>query len=131
MTILPTSDGYVSISPREERQWAAWLEVMGSPDWGSDPRFATKTDRVANWDVLHAAMSRWSRHSAKQWMTDPAQAAHVPSFPLREPAEQLASPQLVHRDFYRLLEIDGRTVETPGRRLVCIPKHAEHYPKRI
>ena len=30
---------------------------MGSPEWGSDPRFATKPDRVANWDALHALMS--------------------------------------------------------------------------
>ena len=34
---------------------------MGSPEWGSDPRFATKPDRVANWDALHALMSEWSR----------------------------------------------------------------------
>ena len=77
---------------------------MGSPDWGSDPRFATKPDRVANWDALHALMSAWSRQHDKQWIADMAQAAHVPSFPLREPAEQLASPQLAHRGFWR----DGR-----------------------
>ena len=59
--ILPARDGYAAISPREDRQWAAWLEAMGSPDWGSDPRFATKPDRVANWDALHALMSEWSR----------------------------------------------------------------------
>ena len=43
-----------------------------------------------------------------------AQAAHVPSFPLREPAEQLASPQLAHRKFWRRIEIGGRTVKAPG-----------------
>ena len=59
-------------------------------------------------------MSQWSRHRTKQWIADQAQAAHVPSFPLREPAEQLASPQLAHRHFYRSLEIDGRTVKMPG-----------------
>ena len=57
VTILPARDGYAAISPREERQWASWLAVMGSPDWGKDPRFATKPDRVANWDALHALMS--------------------------------------------------------------------------
>src|SRR6516162_690395 len=52
VTILPASDGYAAISPREDRQWAAWLAVMGSPDWGADPRFARKLDRIANWDEL-------------------------------------------------------------------------------
>jgi crotonobetainyl-CoA:carnitine CoA-transferase CaiB-like acyl-CoA transferase len=114
VTILPARDGYVAISPREERQWAAWLTVMGSPDWGRDPRFATKPDRVANWDALHALMSAWSRHHGKQWIADGAQAAHVPSFPLREPAEQFESPQLEHRHFWRAIEVNGRRVKAPA-----------------
>ncbi len=114
VTILPAHDGYVAISPREDRQWASWLLVMGAPDWGKQPRFATKPDRVANWNALHALMSAWSLRYDKQWIADAAQAAHVPSFPLREPAEQLTSPQLDHRDFWRSLEIAGRTVKAPG-----------------
>ena len=112
--ILPTSDGYAAISPREDRQWATWLKVMGSPAWGDDPRFKTKPDRVANWDALHALMSEWSRRHTKQWIADAAQEAHVPSFPLREPAEQLTSPQLAHRGFWRDMTIAGRAVKAPG-----------------
>ncbi len=114
VTILPACDGYVAISPREDRQWASWLSVMGSPDWGNDPRFATKPDRVANWDALYALMSAWSRQYGKQWIADKAQAAHVPSFPLCEPAEQLDSPQLEHRKFWRRIELGGRSVKAPG-----------------
>jgi crotonobetainyl-CoA:carnitine CoA-transferase CaiB-like acyl-CoA transferase len=112
--ILPASDGYAAISPREDRQWTAWLKVMGSPEWGDDPRFKTKPDRVANWDALHALLSEWSRHHTKQWIADAAQEAHVPSFPLREPAEQLLSPQLAHRGFWREATIAGRPIKTPG-----------------
>ena len=112
--ILPARDGYAAISPREDHQWAAWLEAMGSPAWGSDPRFITKRDRVANWDTLHALMSEWSRQHDKQWIADTAQAARVPSFPLRELAEHFASPQLAHRGFWRNVEVDGREVKAPG-----------------
>ncbi len=112
--ILPARDGYVAISPRESHQWAAWLHVMGSPDWGKDPRFVHKHDRVANWDALHALMSAWSKQHDKQWIADAAQHAHVPSFPLREPAELLVSPQLEHRRFYRAMQIAGRDVTAPG-----------------
>ncbi len=114
VTILPAKDGYTAISPREDHQWAAWLAAMGSPEWGDDPRFAAKPDRIENWDALHALMSDWSRRHDKQWIADTAQAAHVPSFPLRDPAEQLDSPQLAHREFYKTLDIDGRTVKTPS-----------------
>ena len=114
VTILPASDGYTAISPREDKQWAAWLAAMGSPAWGNDPRFATKPDRVANFDALHELMSAWSRQHGKQWIADQAQAAHVPSFPLRELAEQLDTPQLRHRAFFRSLDVAGRTVRAPG-----------------
>jgi crotonobetainyl-CoA:carnitine CoA-transferase CaiB-like acyl-CoA transferase len=112
--ILPASDGYVAISPREEKQWAAWLAAMGSPAWGAELRFATKPDRVANWDALHALMSEWSREHPKQWIADTAQAAHVPSFPLRELSEHLTSAQLRHRGFWRDTAVGGRTIQMPA-----------------
>jgi benzylsuccinate CoA-transferase BbsF subunit len=59
-------------------------------------------------------MSAWTRRHGKQWIADRAQRAHVPSFPLREPAEQLASPQLADRGFWRRLEIKARYLATPG-----------------
>ena len=112
--ILPARDGYVAISPREDRQWASWLTVMGSPTWSNEARFRTKADRASNFDALHQLMSAWSSEYDKQWIADRAQAAHVPSFPLREPSEQLRSQQLHHRRFYRPIRIDGQTIQAPG-----------------
>lgn len=114
VTILPASDGYAAISPREERQWASWLKAMGSPDWGADPRFATKPDRVKNWDALHALMSQWSRQHDKQWIADAAQREHVPSFPLREVAEHLDTPQMRHRRYYEPYDLAGKAIRRPG-----------------
>jgi crotonobetainyl-CoA:carnitine CoA-transferase CaiB-like acyl-CoA transferase len=114
VTILPARDGYVAISPREDRQWAAWLGVMGSPAWGREARFARKPDRVKNWNALHALMSRWSRAHDKQWIADAAQAAHVPGFPLRAPGESLESAQLNGRGFFRPLTVNGVTLKAPG-----------------
>jgi crotonobetainyl-CoA:carnitine CoA-transferase CaiB-like acyl-CoA transferase len=114
VTILPARDGYAAISPREDKQWASWLVAMGSPAWGADARFVTKPDRVANWDALHALMSDWSRQYDKQWIADTAQRAHVPSFPLREVAEHLDTPQLRHRRYYRPLDLCGKTIQAPG-----------------
>lgn len=110
--ILPASDGFAAISPREDHQWAAWLEAMGSPAWGHDARFATKQDRIQNWDELHTLMSVWSRQRDKQLIARLAQKAHVPSFPLKEPAEHLTSHQLESRCAFRKLEIDGAVIKT-------------------
>ena len=100
VTILPARDGYAAISPREEKQWTSWLKAMGSPAWGADPRFVSKANRVKNWDALHALMSQWSRQHDKQSIADAAQREHVPSFPLRDVAEHLDTPQMRHRRYY-------------------------------
>jgi len=114
VTILPASDGYAAISPREEKQWTSWLKAMGSPAWGADPRFVAKADRVKNWDALHALMSQWSRQRDKQSIADTAQRAHVPSFPLRDVSEHLDTPQMRHRRYYEPHDLAGKTIQMPG-----------------
>ncbi len=104
VSIIPASDGFVAISPREERQWRAWLGVMGDPDWGAEERFATKADRARNWGELHPLISEWSASHPKQWIYETAQDAHVPSFPLATPGDLLESPQLLHRGFFTEFE---------------------------
>ena len=129
VTILPAKDGYVAISPREDRQWARWLEAMGSPDWASEPRFEGKSDRVENWDELHALMSEWSRCHNKQWIADAAQSAHVPSFPLGELSEHLSSEQLRYRDFFKSIDINGHQIKAPGPPFRLAVTEADRKPR--
>jgi crotonobetainyl-CoA:carnitine CoA-transferase CaiB-like acyl-CoA transferase len=112
--ILQASDGYVAISPREEKQWLAWLQAMGSPRWGHEARFARKADRVANWDALFAKMSEWSVNYDKKTIAELAQTAHVPSFPLCELVEHFSLEQLKYRDFFKKIEIAGEACRVPG-----------------
>ncbi len=106
--ILPARDGFAAISPRDDHQWAAWLTVMGVAGLvGAEPRFKTKPDRVANWDALHALMSERSRHTTSRRSPTWRRKRMCRAF-LREPVEQLASPQLAHRGFWNDREIGGR-----------------------
>jgi len=57
-------------------------------------------------------MSDWSRNYKKQSIADMAQSAHVPSFPLREPSEQLNSPQLIQRKSFRTRKFKNYTLKT-------------------
>ena len=40
----------------EKRQWPALLEVLGQPDWGNDPRFASQTLRRTHASALVAVL---------------------------------------------------------------------------
>lgn len=105
--VLPVHDGYIAISPREEHQWASWLNVMGNPDWGTDSRFTDRAGRAANWDALFELMRGWSVGLRKDEIVAAAQQAHVPCLPWELPDAHLTSAQLQHRGFWRKVDVPG------------------------
>ncbi|MEE8442726.1 MAG: CoA transferase [Dehalococcoidia bacterium] len=104
VAILPTSDGYVAVSPREEHQWTAWLELMGNPSWGSDERFTTRRDRQRNWTELEPLLIEWSSHEKKEDVYRRAQEAHIPAFPVNTAGDLFQSVQLQSRGFFREMD---------------------------
>jgi crotonobetainyl-CoA:carnitine CoA-transferase CaiB-like acyl-CoA transferase len=100
VSFLPCKDGWVVISPREEHQWARWLEVMGNPAWGEDPRFANKTLRQQHWLELHPLICEWSRQQAKRDIFEAAQSRRVACYPLGTATDMLELPQFEHRGFF-------------------------------
>ncbi|MEJ2131986.1 MAG: CoA transferase, partial [Gammaproteobacteria bacterium] len=115
VAVLPTRDGYVGISPREEHQWAAWLKVMGDPEWSGDERFANARLRQENWLALEPLLIEWTRRHGKEDIYRKAQDAHVPAFPVNTAADLFNSRQLGFRGFFRDVEhpIAG-TLPYPG-----------------
>ena len=101
VALLPASDGWVAISPREEHQWARWLTVMGNPAWGEEPRFATRRSRAEHWPALHALLAEWSSTRPRLEIFEAAQASRVACYPLGVPTDLLASPQLAARGFFQ------------------------------
>ncbi len=97
--ILPASDGHIAVSPREEHQWNKWTDLIGSPNWVTDPRFATHADRLQQAQVLIPAMTDWTRTRLKAEIVDTAQQAHIPCFAVNELSDVLDDPQIVSRDF--------------------------------
>ena len=112
--VLPASDGYVSISPREAHQWTAWVEVIGAPGWAADPRFATNADRLQQADELIPLMSEWSRTRSRAEIYAATQEAHVPCFPVNGADEVLGNEHLLARGSFMPLEgSDGRLAPAP------------------
>jgi crotonobetainyl-CoA:carnitine CoA-transferase CaiB-like acyl-CoA transferase len=112
--VLPASDGYVSISPRETHQWAAWVEVMGAPAWTADARFATNADRLQRADELIPLMSEWSRSRTRAEIYAATQEAHVPCFPVNSAAEVFEDEHFRERgSFMPLFGSDGKLAPAP------------------
>lgn len=104
VAVLPTIDGYVGISPREDHLWARWIEVMGHPEWANDERFGSRAARMANWAELEPLLAAWTSQRRKEDIFRAAQAERVPSFPVNTIDDIYRSPQLEHREFFKEVE---------------------------
>jgi crotonobetainyl-CoA:carnitine CoA-transferase CaiB-like acyl-CoA transferase len=100
LALLPCQDGYVGVSPRQQDQWERFVELMGSPEWANDPRFATRDSRLTHWNDLEPLLAAWTTHFTKEEVYRKAQACHIPSFPLNTVADLFNSPQLRARQFF-------------------------------
>jgi crotonobetainyl-CoA:carnitine CoA-transferase CaiB-like acyl-CoA transferase len=54
-----TADGYVTIGANNDRLWARLVtDVLDRPEWRTDPRYTTLTDRMAHIDELEVDIER-------------------------------------------------------------------------
>ncbi|MBM3943445.1 MAG: CoA transferase [SAR202 cluster bacterium] len=104
LALLPCKDGYVGISPRQQDQWERCVEMLGSPEWAKDPKFATRESRLANWDDLEPRLAAWTSGFTKEEVYRNAQGHHIPSFPLNTAADLFTSAQFRAREFFQEVE---------------------------
>jgi len=80
----PTADHQMVIAVGNDRQFRACAEVLGTPEWADDVRFATNPSRVKHRDELYAAMcSRLASRGADEWFAR-LSAAGVPAGPIND-----------------------------------------------
>lgn len=102
--VLPCTDGYVAISPREDAQWARWLDVMDHPAWASEARFVTREGRQQNTPALWALLSDWSRQHSKHDIARWGQEKRIPCFAVNTVEDLLNDAHLAARQFFVELE---------------------------
>ena len=98
--VLPCNDGYVAISPREDAQWARWLELMGNPSWSEDAKFATRDARQKNAGELWTLLSEWTTQRSKQDIAREGQRRRIPCFPVNTVKDLMTDPHLEDRRFF-------------------------------
>ncbi|MCA6098254.1 CaiB/BaiF CoA transferase family protein [Bradyrhizobium australafricanum] len=94
---IETTDGYVMVAIASEKTFQNLMQVIGRPDWVSDPRFAKYADRRENWAGLMEGVEAWSRSVSTQTCLAALNEYGVPSSAYRTVREALADPQIAHR----------------------------------
>jgi len=98
--VLPCNDGYVAISPREDAQWARWLDLMGNPDWSDDPKFNTRSARQQNSLELWELLAAWTSQRSRFDIAREGQQRRIPCFPVNTVSDLLSDPHLKARQFF-------------------------------
>jgi crotonobetainyl-CoA:carnitine CoA-transferase CaiB-like acyl-CoA transferase len=121
------SDGWINIGGANQSNWERIADVLGHPEWRTDPRFATNGDRMHNLDALTAAMNAVLATRGRQEWIAAFDAAGVPVGPVNTIGEALSHPQVAARGM--VVEVEhpqaGKT-----RALGC-PIHFSATPTRI
>lgn len=102
--ILPCNDGYVAISPREDAQWERWVELMGSPDWASEERFASRDGRESNFTDLWELVGKWTRKRSKHDIARMGQEGRIPCFPVNTVHDLFNDLHLEERGFFTTID---------------------------
>jgi len=106
---IETADGYVMVAIASEKTFQGLVNLIGHPEWVSDPRFATYSHRRDNWVVLMDTVEAWSRTLSTEQCLAGLNKAGVPSSAYRTVAQALADPQLAHRRALAEVEDGGGT----------------------
>jgi formyl-CoA transferase len=85
--VYPTTDGYVVLNAPGDHHFRAILDVIGRSDLKDDPRFLTRSARVANFAAVDELMESWTRTLPKDEVAKRMLAAAVPCAPVRDLVE--------------------------------------------
>lgn len=121
------SDGYINIGGANQSNWERIAEVLGHPEWRSDPRFSDNTARMRNLDALVEAMNAVLRTRTRAEWLALLDAAGVPAGPVHSLGEALDHPQTRARGMVvDLVHPDAG----PTRAMGC-PVHLSRTPAAI
>lgn len=93
----PTSDGYVVVNAPADHHFRSILKVIGREDLLDDPRLATRTARVQNYELVDELLESWTKGQTKDHVADLMLAESVPCAPVRNLREVLNDRNMLER----------------------------------
>ncbi|MGH6659388.1 MAG: CaiB/BaiF CoA transferase family protein [Sphingomicrobium sp.] len=113
------ADQPIIVAIGNDRQFKALADILGHPEWGSDPRFADNGSRVAHRAAIVGLIAAQIRtRPAAEWLGQLEQA-HIPAGPINRISQALGDVQAQHRGMVRAIAgvpLVGSPVRLDGAR---------------
>jgi len=124
MGVYQCAEGWVGVTALTPAQWRALSELLGIPEYGTDPQYFTSIDRFIKADeldtVLLPGFLKWSARE----LVNQGQQKRIPLTLVPTPEELLVLPEFVERDALATVSVpDGTEFKVPG-----IPFRLENTP---
>jgi benzylsuccinate CoA-transferase BbsF subunit len=85
-------DRWISLAVHDDVGWRGLLEAMEHPDWAESATFATCDGRVANIEILHGELARWTSGFDDYELAERLQGFGVAAAPVLNVADLLSNP---------------------------------------
>ena len=108
MSFYPCRDGWIFLICPEQDQFERLLELMGRPDWASDPRLSGREGRETHWAEVKARIGEWTAGWEVEPLFHACQQVRVGAAPVYDYPGLERSEHLLAREFF---------VEQPHRAL--------------
>jgi crotonobetainyl-CoA:carnitine CoA-transferase CaiB-like acyl-CoA transferase len=108
-------DAWCTIAVRNEDEWQALCEVLGSPAWCREEMFATLEQRLSHQDELDRRIEEWTRDHTPHQVMLILQKAGVPAGAVQHGETLFQDPHMRERGFLTLVDDpDTGSIEYPG-----------------
>lgn len=130
-----TADGYLIIGCANDRLFVKLTEVLGRPEWATDPRFEKNQARLKHRDLLEQLVQEIVIKEPRAFWEEKLIAAGVPNAPIQNMAELHAHEQTRALDMllpvpeYDGMSLMGLPIRFDGKRPPIRkrpPSHGEH-----
>jgi CoA:oxalate CoA-transferase len=102
--VFATQDGHIAICAPTDGFTASLFDAIGQPGLRSDPRFASRDNRITNHAELHALIEAWIATLSTDGAVQVLEQHGVPSGRVRSPGEATRDPRLLARGETERLE---------------------------
>jgi crotonobetainyl-CoA:carnitine CoA-transferase CaiB-like acyl-CoA transferase len=112
--IFACRDGLIGINVLYFVEWPRFCELLGHPEWTSDPRLETPLLRYLNREVIDEVLLPWlATHTADEIYAT-GQARRLPFGKVNSPAELVQSAQLRARNYWQRVTVADREALLPS-----------------
>lgn len=99
--VFKTSDGFMIVAVGNDSQFRSYSKAIGKPELGSDPKFATNSQRIINRDELIPMLETIMASDERDKWIAKLEAAGVPCGPIQTIDQVFSHPQVIDRGIWQ------------------------------